>query len=302
MTWTDRINPQIHVCWSGSWGCGTVEPSRVLVDHELVVVERGRCQVSIEDRIYDLNEGSFLIVPPGANHCTAVITGPCIRHCLHFDWEWSAEPPSVPLWSFGKGQASARVRRTPGWVPDLPFSGDATPAAISLAQQLNAHWRADDRTCVRGTFLELLLVLLTSQRTKPELSRSSSLALRVKEHLDRGALDGLSLRRELRQLGHSYEHLCRCFRKRYGIAPLRYLQLVKIERAKTLLGEGSSSVQTVARVLGYRDVGNFTRIFRELTGETPGRWRGRAEAYAHRHLRSDLRHPATYRIGQARVG
>ena len=71
----------------------------------------------------------------------------------------------------------------------------------------------------------------------------------------------------------------------YGVAPLRYLQLVKIERAKTLLGEGSSTVHTVAQVLGYRDVGNFTHIFRELAGETPGRWRERS-----RYLHPALHH------------
>ena len=300
MSWTDRINPQIHVCWSGSWVRGTVEPSRVLVDHELVVVERGHCQVSVEDRIYDLRDGTFLIVPPGTIHHTAVLAGPCIRHCLHFDWDWSAEPPSGPLWIFCEGRVPTMLPRpTPAWVPAQPLSGNATPAAVTLAQQLNARWRADDRTCVRGTILELLLVLLTPPQTRPITNRATTLALRVKEHLDRGALEGLSLRGELRQLGHSYEHLCRCFSQRYGVAPLRYLQLVKIERAKTLLGEGSSTVQTVAHVLGYRDVGNFTRIFRELTGETPGRWRERADAAPHPPARRPILQD---QVAHARVG
>lgn len=278
MAWTDRINPQPHVCWSGTWLRGTVEPPRILADHELVVVARGHCRMVVGTRTHELRDGSFLIVPPGLGHHSEILSGPCTRHCLHFDWDWCAPPPSGLPYAFCNGRiATPPPRLAPAWVPAHPLSGSASPAAIALAQRLVARWSAGERGGARGTALELLLALLAQPEAEPAVDRATALAQRVKARLDRGGLDELSLRGELRRLGHSYEHLCRCFRHRYGMAPLRYLQLAKIERAKAMLGDGDATVQAVAHALGYRDVGNFTRIFRTLTGATPGRWRERAD-------------------------
>ncbi|MCK6491655.1 MAG: helix-turn-helix domain-containing protein, partial [Planctomycetes bacterium] len=108
----------------------------------------------------------------------------------------------------------------------------------------------------------------------PAGDRVLELALAVKARLDRGGHDELSLRSELRRLGHSYEHLCRCFTRSFGIPPLRYLQLARVERAKALLAEPGATVVAVAAALGCRDLKHFTRVFRACTGTTPGRWRG----------------------------
>ena len=55
--WTEHINPYVHIVWSGAWSAGTVEPPRVLVDHELVLVTKGRCVIDIGGKSYELNAG-----------------------------------------------------------------------------------------------------------------------------------------------------------------------------------------------------------------------------------------------------
>ncbi|MCK6490944.1 MAG: AraC family ligand binding domain-containing protein, partial [Planctomycetes bacterium] len=98
MHWSERIAPQVHTCWSGSWARGAVEPARLLVDHELVLVARGRCQVELGGVRRELGEGGWVVIPPAAEHLTRVLAGPCTRHCLHFDWEWRGEAPAGGLW------------------------------------------------------------------------------------------------------------------------------------------------------------------------------------------------------------
>ncbi len=272
-TWTDRINPQIHTMWSGRWANGMIEPPRVLIDHELVLVARGRCLVDIAGTGRVLSANEFIIIPPGAVHHSRVLAGPCVRHCLHFDWTWSDRPPPVQLYGFVSGRQPAEpTRPAPAWVPAGVLGGDAHAGAIAVAQRLQNYFAGDEETLARSTALELLLTLFPSRPAAKTPDRTAALARQVKARLNRGDLDALSIRTALRELGHSYEHLCRAFTATYGIPPLKYLVLARIERAKQLLGEPGARVADVARSLGYHDPGYFARIFRSVTGCSPGRW------------------------------
>lgn len=271
--WIDRINPQVHLAWSGAWSAGTVEPPRLLVDHELVLVAKGRCLVVIGGIAHEIVAGGFVVVPPGTVHHTRALAGGCTRHCLHFDWEWIDGPCAGPWYGFVSGRLpDAPLRRTPAWVPDGTLSGSAPPAALSAYQRLLVQWRSGEHGALRAQALDLLLLLFARPGQPPPPDRSAVLARLVKARLDRGGLDTVSLRVELRRLGHSYEHLCRAFTRTYGIPPLRYVLLARIERAKVLLQEPGASVAGVGHALGYRDAKHFSRLFRTITGCHPGHW------------------------------
>ena len=273
MTWTERINPQVHTMWSGSWSNGMVEPPRILVDHELVLVARGCCQVVIAGVEHVLSARDFVIVPPGTVHHSRVLSGPCVRHCLHFDWAWSSEPAPSQLYGFISGrQPGERPRPAPAWVPSGILSGSAPPNAVGIAQRLQSYHGADNETLVRSTAFELLLTLFCEPAPAKTANRTTTLARQVKARLNHGDLDALSIRAALRELGHSYEYLCRTFTATYGIPPLKYVVLARIERAKALLSAPGASVAGVARSLGYDDPGYFARVFRSVTGCSPGRW------------------------------
>ena len=67
-----------------------------------------------------------------------------------------------------------------------------------------------------------------------------------------------------------------CFRnlfKQYsGKTPLRYCLDNRILRAKQLLENGLYSVAEVATMVGYRDAGYFTKVFKKETGILPGQY------------------------------
>jgi AraC-like DNA-binding protein len=265
--WTARINPQVHLAWSGAWSSDTVEPPRILVDHELVIVAKGRCLVVIDGQAHELGAGGFIIVPPGRVHHSRALAGGCTRHCLHFDWEWRDGAYAGPWYGFVSGRLpEVPPRATPAWVPVAMLAGTAPAAALGASQRLLVQWRNGEHGGVRALALELLLALYVRPGQPPPADRSAVLARLVKARLDRGGLEALALRAELRRLGHSYEHLCRAFTRTYGIPPLRYVLLARIERAKVLLQEPGASVAGVAQSLGYRDAKHFARLFRSFTG------------------------------------
>jgi transcriptional regulator GlxA family with amidase domain len=73
----------------------------------------------------------------------------------------------------------------------------------------------------------------------------------------------------------SYRTLHRRFHAVTGMAPLRYLQALRVERAKELLETTSQGVEQIALDVGYEDASSFRRLFARITSQTPSQYRQR---------------------------
>ena len=70
-------------------------------------------------------------------------------------------------------------------------------------------------------------------------------------------------------------HFVRLFRREAGMSPVRYLKFVRIQRAKELLKRGDLSVLSAAHRVGFQDVSNFNKNFKNIEGCTPSQYRAR---------------------------
>ena len=68
-------------------------------------------------------------------------------------------------------------------------------------------------------------------------------------------------------------HFNRMFANRMGVPPHRYLGLLRLERAKTLLALGQLSLAEIAFACCFYSQSNFSRAFRRATGTSPLRYR-----------------------------
>lgn len=69
--------------------------------------------------------------------------------------------------------------------------------------------------------------------------------------------------------------LHRRFKQSTGRTPNAYLQGLRIEKAKRILESSSTPVTCVMHAVGYQDAPAFFRLFKSLTGLTPGEYRKR---------------------------
>lgn len=67
----------------------------------------------------------------------------------------------------------------------------------------------------------------------------------------------------------------RRFRKATGYAPLEYVQWLRIEEAKQMLEADEGAIDDIAAEVGYADLASFRRLFKRLSGLTPGDYRRR---------------------------
>mgnify|MGYP005889825631 CR=1 FL=1 len=66
--------------------------------------------------------------------------------------------------------------------------------------------------------------------------------------------------------------LLRLFTKTEGITPYRYLETIRIGKAKELLARGMEPAE-VALMTGFTDQSHFSKFFKEVIGLTPGQYR-----------------------------
>ena len=69
--------------------------------------------------------------------------------------------------------------------------------------------------------------------------------------------------------GISYDYFRKLFEKFYGISPIKYVNKLKINRAKELLSSGLYTVNEVAFLSGFSDLSHFSRFFKNNVGISP---------------------------------
>jgi transcriptional regulator GlxA family with amidase domain len=91
--------------------------------------------------------------------------------------------------------------------------------------------------------------------------------------MDAAAHEDWPVARLARVSGVSQAHFARAFRHAFGLPPHRYLLTRRIERATALLRDTDLPVTDIALRTGWNSIGTFGRIFRDITGESPGEFR-----------------------------
>ena len=120
--------------------------------------------------------------------------------------------------------------------------------------------------------------------------------LRAKDRMDAASHEEWPVER-LASVSHVSEaHFARSFKDAFGVPPHRYLLTRRIERAKALLRDTDLMITDIAFQTGWKSLGTFGRIFRDITGESPGQTRAREKANAHQFDRV----PACYLIAAHR--
>ncbi|TQS72678.1 helix-turn-helix transcriptional regulator [Rhodobacteraceae bacterium] len=81
------------------------------------------------------------------------------------------------------------------------------------------------------------------------------------------------------ELGLSQSWFSHMFKATTGQTPLQWQNARRVARAKDMLRGGNESLSELAALLGFADQAHMTRVFRSVSGSTPGAWR-RAHAVA----------------------
>lgn len=109
---------------------------------------------------------------------------------------------------------------------------------------------------------------LISNEPTPDLETNG--ATEAKKYVDAHFSDPLlSLSTVCKALSYSPKYLSSIFTKQYNLSFSKYLNIVRIEHACSLMEKGHTSVKTVAFMCGYNDPLYFSKVFKTLKDCSP---------------------------------
>jgi AraC-like DNA-binding protein len=154
-----------------------------------------------------------------------------------------------------------------------------TRAATIVGDMYREYCAHDDMAPValHGLGLELLAELARSSTSKHHAPRWLE---RARARFDGEFRQAIDIAEIARDAGVHASHFNRTFRHFYACSPFEYVARLRIAWAKRELALSERSIATIAVAAGYSDQANFTRRFRQLTGETPGAYRAAHARYA----------------------
>jgi AraC family transcriptional regulator len=146
----------------------------------------------------------------------------------------------------------------------LPFAGSRDWSSLLALDQFSLMFGAHLLQTYGG--LSRLPEVVTRGLAPWQMRRAAEV---LREHLD----GGVHLGKVAQECGMSVSHFARSFRASFGVSAHRWLVLRRIDRSKELLLNTRSLLVEVALQSGFPDQAAFNRTFRQIVGDSPGRWR-----------------------------
>jgi AraC-like DNA-binding protein len=251
---------------------GWIHQRRIIDSFELLVGIEGVAYLEQDDCRYELIPGSALFFLPGLTHGGYAATrGPVSFYWFHFQL-----PKKDEASLRGLTGANSREKLC---LPIFSKPAEGRKLPILCRQLLDVANASNYPHLAKDYALALALMEIDAWNVtdKRAQGRLDTIAEWVRSRAE-GYLDASAVAEAFRL--HP-DYLCRLFKKEFGVGLKRYIQNVKINRAKELLCSSELTVKEIAFRLGYKDDKNFMKVFKASEGMGAGDFR---RAFSRTHL------------------
>jgi len=242
---------------------------------ELIFVIEGHEGLSIEHESYTLNQGDFVLIPPGFRH-----TAHAIDHLTYFCFHFDLDEPNFIV---------QLIQNSPIYFPKGEgLNRDICPILHELIAlvSLSADYSFKDKMQIQIYLSQILMIFselipAKSAATNANQSRYAKIiAESLKSTLNDAILhpvDGdtepISIADLMASIGISEGYGNRVFKDAYGFSPQKYLSELKLKWAKKMLLKPQFRVAEIAATLGYQNASHFSRQFKRWTKMSPKTYR-----------------------------
>ncbi|MDO4491234.1 MAG: AraC family transcriptional regulator [Lachnospiraceae bacterium] len=162
--------------------------------------------------------------------------------------------------------------------PFLLHGGENFPVVEGYCEQLYYLLSRKAKDSFNDLAVQLLgasLIVFLDQLEKDNsyLKKTGLKATGIKAYIDKNYKMALTLSILAAELGYSETFISHEFKKRYGMAPMKYLASRRISQAQLLLHSTDLKVAEVARKVGYSNSNYFITLFAREVGMTPEKYR-----------------------------
>lgn len=233
---------------------------------DLIWLHEGKIELTLLQRhSVTITKGSGILLYPQTHFVGRSVSRSARASVQHFNLSDDASNIPVPFGRLlGKHEGFETFSRAPkGLEIDIERSMD-------LADQRQTKLVHD----MRVALLAIILGGLSgSEGAREDDDEYTAAFEKLFDHFDRNLQRAISLEEMAEQVGMSTSHFRATFRKRFGLSPGRYLTDLRMRRACELLRETALPIKTIAQRVGFDELPNFYRAFRQMYKQTPATFR-----------------------------
>lgn len=207
-------------------------------------VTKGHGTFLIDGVSYSVGPGQAFIIPPDTvTTYTADLQNPWIYYWVGFDGRLSRQFNELsPIVEYRTNWAREMLRLERDW-STLEYH------VTSILFLMYSEWFAE-------------------KKEKCDYVRS------VCDYINAKYIEDISVEMIATEINLDRRYLSRIFKQKKGKTIQEYIIWVRIEKAKRFLNQGRT-VTEAARLTGYNNVNNFSKMFKKQTGVRPGNWKNR---------------------------
>lgn len=273
------INP-LPIIYAGSKRVGTWWNYRNIISpfYRLYYIAGGRGQVFMHSRCYELMPGKLFLIPKFTLHSYSCDEYMDHNYVCFFDegenGDLICDRDSLQCLVDAGEYDCALMDRLIHLNP-LKSLTYVDPALYDNGQQKYATRVVEARAALTES-TGILMQLLSRFMTGDEYSKATQTSEKVEviaRYISRHMAEPISIDDMAGLLCISPGHFSRLFRRLTGETPSKYLQRRRVERAQHMLLTSGMSVAEIADKVGVPNLSQFTRLFSNICGCSPGKYR-----------------------------
>lgn len=238
---------------------------------ELFYTDSGSCSFFIDNNMYDLHRGDFLLIPPRVYHYTRYQLGQCRRSNIFFR-ECDLSADAAEAMPHGrKFFGATRIFQVPEAYCDK---------MSALIARMQREERIDDRLSepMRRALLGALFLLCARECTfledmPADIHTTDRQIVKAAQFIGDRYMDDISAADIAAAAGYSPNYLSKKFREAAGTGVHEYLTFIRLQHAALELVSTDDSVTEIAFRCGFSDANYFKDAFKRSYGVTPRAYR-----------------------------
>lgn len=266
----ENLDPKFLYTWKGTRYEDEVEyHSHDYLEFAFVLSGTGKYR--IEDEIYDIREGDFIVFNPGVKHQALVLKDNEVPTTEFFVGCSKLQFPGYPM----------NVLPTPDGAHIIHTTGELQQRLFKLCSSMDAERaaRRPGRYFMLKSYLIQILVLMIREQCEPapavggfsfESVNKKYLVEQMVNYMEDHYSEKISLDQIAENMYLSPFYISKIFKSETGDTPIRHLINIRLGKAKELLENGyDGSIQEVAALVGYDDAYHFSKLFKKHYNITP---------------------------------
>lgn len=230
--------------------------------HEFYVigfVEGGSRHLWCKGREYDVNAGDLILFNPCDNHFCAPVNGEIL--------DYRAVNISPKVMERAAREITGKEQE-PRFKENVVYQSDISKSVGELYDAIVEDAPGLKKEEAFYFLIEQVLREHSVSFHEAELPEPDRRLKCLCSYMDEHFAENITLDDLLSMTSFGKSYLLRSFTKQFGISPYRYLQTVRIHRAREFLQQGIPPIDA-ANMAGFSDQSHFTNFFKEFIGLTP---------------------------------